>query len=372
MKQLFSGVLAFALAMTNARKVDAITGSDLYERWKIETPRVSLISDNNTIIMDYGVSELITHDNIRAKIFAENCEYPLLNEGILSESFDAQGAHVFRIDPRTISKNPEVTKYNLEESKAQMTFCLHYMLWSGPESDDGSILINEQETILIIHMSLKAGAFLGFSVQRRGAKSHTEALEAFHAIGYLCDPITYEMTEVPEGSYLPGELITVCAELNPPQAVQEGLYLKRIDEFVWTLDRSVGDEVVRTEQYSVKDGVASADGLTEYDCVTEKLCVFNTILRAEFFLVPGYIYGSGSTTVDWIIFMDDETRNNFGLGPGRKLRSLQTFTMEISVPVTNWRPRPKVSAAGVATVFSPRNLLSYIACSVIGSFLLSL
>lgn len=373
MTHFFSSVLLMGLAITIARTVSGTAGSDLFDLWKIGIPHVSLDTDNNTITMNYQISESMTSDNIRAEIFTERCEYPLLTEGILSESFDAKGEHVFRIDPRVLVRNPEVYKANYQLLTANMTFCLKYMLWSGPESDEGSLLINYVESILTVQFSLKAGVFLGFSVEpkeRYGDRNNATDREGYTADGYLCDPDTYERVELPEGGFLQGEMISVCGELGEI-AIRDGLYLKGISNFLWVREHWIGDELVKTEQYSVKDGQA-ADGLTQYECITANFCTFNTMLASEFYRTPGFIYGTGRVAFDFIALADKETQEKFGY-TGRKLRSLQQQDassdpkpdLQISVPVGRSRPKLLKTAGGVT-----RNLLFCVVCSVASSLLL--
>ena len=228
MTQLISSILAVGLAATIATIVNGASGTNIMDRWKLQLPRVSLVDENNTVVMDYGISERISSDNIRAEIFTEDCEYPLLTNGILSQTIGAQGAHVFQIDPKNLATNPEVfsTIDYPGADGAKMRFCLRYMLWSGPETDNGSIMVNYLETILILSFDLTAGSFLDVSVEYKdkfagGDRNNLTVREGYDADGYLCDPFTYESTGMPKEGFPPGSIICICALLNE-MAIEEG------------------------------------------------------------------------------------------------------------------------------------------------------
>ncbi|VEU42597.1 unnamed protein product [Pseudo-nitzschia multistriata] len=379
MKHTFLSAVGLGLTFIITRVVDGLSGSELYEYYRLQTPLVSLIEENNnTIIMDYGMSESFVSDNIRAEIFTEDCEYPVLVDGIISQAIDDQGKHLFQIDPRTLSNNTKVFSLLDDPYKAKMKFCLRHTFFSGPESDNGSIPINYLESILTVFFDLRAAVYVGFSVEQKeldfgSDRNNVTEKEGYEADGYICHPETYERMETPKEGYGPGSVVCICAELNQ-EAIDEGLYLVGLTEFVWIRERYLGDELIRTVQYSVKDGVAAVGGLTEYECITDYFCMFKTFLLADFYILPGVISGYGSVAFAFGSRSDNEVGRRVLETHG--LRSLQQEAEDpnsdlfVALPVTNRRPELKsVETAAATNISYKRSTLWFIACSATGALL---
>lgn len=283
--------------------------SNLANRWNIEIPRARMVDSNNTIVMDYGIDEDLSSKNTRAEIFNENCESPNLSEGILYEGFYDRGAHVFQIDPQILSQNTMVFTEDYANKKASMKFCIRYSLWSGSESEVDPIEINYLLTILTIHFDLRSGFTIdSFAVEPSlvlGDRGEANERDGYKMYGYLCDPHTYDEIPMPEDGFKQGEFVSVCAELDAT-AAEDGIYLKGIDNFVWTREVNLGDAPIITQQYSVKDGV-SANVLTEYNCPYLALfCNFKTMLQVDFYTLPGSVSGAGTVSMAFKP-LDEET-----------------------------------------------------------------
>eukprot|EP00532_Pseudo-nitzschia_australis_P009135 CAMPEP_0168179040 /NCGR_PEP_ID=MMETSP0139_2-20121125/9569_1 /TAXON_ID=44445 /ORGANISM="Pseudo-nitzschia australis, Strain 10249 10 AB" /LENGTH=379 /DNA_ID=CAMNT_0008098719 /DNA_START=161 /DNA_END=1300 /DNA_ORIENTATION=- len=371
MTQSCSFILAVGLVIIISRVVNGASGTDLFNKWMLNLPLVSFFGDNNTLAFDYGISELMSSDNIRAEIFTGDCENQLFStDGILSQVFDSRGAHVFQIDPKTLAKNPAVfsTIDYPDGDGADMKFCLRYMLWSGPETDAASIMINYFETILIISFNLKAGVLTAFSVDAKkrvfGDENNVIEMEQYEARGYLCDPYTYERVEPPPGAFSQGMVISICAELDEG-AIKEGLYLEGVSDFYWTRERMIGYESVVTTQHAIKDGVP-ANALSAQQRISSTLCLFQTILFADFFVTPGIVSGIGQ--VKFGFGTGDDARRTSERPYSRFLQQQQEDgsdpNLEISIPVGNRRPPLKGSkTAGGDTISYGRSLLLFIVCS---------
>lgn len=368
MKQYFSPSIGVGLAIILARKVNStdIYGSNLFDRWALQFPLINLVDENNTITMDYQISESLSSDNIRAEIFTKDCEYPLLTDGILSQTFNAQGAHVFQIDVKPLVQNPEVFDNKSDNPwQADMKFCLRYMLWSGPETDISSTMINYVEVLLTVYFDLNAGIYVGISVDKKGKaepggdKNNITEIEGYEADGFLCDPFTYERMETPESGFLPGDIICICAFLGE-KAKEEGLYLKGLEEFKWNRDRISGGEVVRTTQYSVQDGI-SANALTEYSCPTITMCKFTTYLFADFYSLPGIVSGSGYVLFAFRTDDDEVGRRTSERTYRRSLQQDVGSNLQVSIPVSNRRPPTEISeTAGGTDISYGRSILFFL------------
>lgn len=177
---------------------------------------------------------------------------------------------------------------------------------------------------------------------------------------------------MPDDDFNQGELISVCVEISQA-AVEDGLYLKGVDSFLWTREVFLGGIPTTSQQYSIKDGIA-ANPLTDYDCPMHALlCTFHTILQADFFILPGDISGTGMASM---AFKDLDTvtssaRHYRELGSGADettaLRSLQdrgqentntglddssSYRFGISISLATLEDRPLVLKTSVSRITS--------------------
>lgn len=290
--------------------------SELYRLWQINVPNVTLLQSNNTIVVDYGISEQLTLNNIHTNIFTEDCEGPGLSEGILEDTLDANtGAHVFQIDPFVLAQNEEVFEPHYFNNTASMKMCLRYSLWSPKNSDDSDLIeINYIYNILTIYFNLTADFSLcgfQFTIPDEEKKPLepgfivAEAVERHRADVYLCDPDTHERRSPPVDGYGVGDVLSICVEATQA-LIDDNMYIAGIKNFKWTREYLQNGVPTTADQWAVKDGVP--DALSTYWCPWNALlCTFTTMLIADFFTTPGSVSGYGNADV------------GFGSRPNRNL-----------------------------------------------------
>lgn len=363
-------VLAVILTLVGIFEVGA-SETDLHRLWDISYPNVTLIQENSTIIVDYGMSEILSgEENVRKNILAnpDSCEGPDLTEGILLDTVDPiTGAHVFQLNVSELVHNEEISTIDYDNDKGTMELCLFYSLWSGTEED--AIEINSVYNTLYIYLSMDRGIQLdGFLVKDSpddddtdgDRHKHLETEKHFLDV-YLCDHATYERTSAPVGGYGMGDVLSICAEATQ-SIIDDGIYLKGVDNFLWKRTAYRGALAFVTEQWAVKDGVP--DGVSSYWCPQYALfCTFTTMLNAEFFMSEGFVEGIGSAALSFGVrkldpsaeSLDDETpitiRTDNGsttLPKAKLLRSLQEepdeddSNMSILIPIRGPGTRPKL------------------------------
>lgn len=299
-----------------------VRGSDLYNKWKIQFPVVSMVESTKTIVVDYGINGELTSANIQRNIFTENCTGLDLTDysyGILDDTLDAEtGVHKIQIDPWLLAWDEDIFEANYDEQTAALKFCLRYSLW-----DDDSVEINYVYTLLTVQLNL-GGQFgltgLEFTTVEEVEETKAEQLEeGFKADPkpktearvdvFLCDPVTHVRTPPPLDGYGLGDVLSICVEATP-NLIEEGLYLKGVRNFKWTRTYWEDGQWVTAEQYAVKDGVP--DSLSTYYCPMGALfCTFTTMLIADFFSMPGYVVGEGGAEVGFLpVNSTDATRRN--------------------------------------------------------------
>lgn len=334
-------VPTFILLVFSCTSINKVVEADLYNKWNIEFPSVTLIESNNTVVMDYGISsDELTSANIRKNIFTKNCSGPDLSDysdGIRENTVDTNtGAHIFQIDPMQLASNEDVFEANYDNQTASMKFCLRYSLWSGEYDDDGgdAIEINYQYTILTIDLVL--GGTFGFAGLRVNGPDDDDdkAVGGFMAKDvneiprvevYLCDPYTHQKTSAPVGGYGAGDVLSMCVEATQA-LIDDGMYLRGVENFKWTRQYLLNGVPTTAIQWAIKDGIP--DPLSQYYCPMNALfCTFTTMLIADFFTLPGYVSGEGNAGVG---FVRSRNRPHRGLGHERptELRSLQEDAQE--------------------------------------------
>lgn len=98
-----------------------------------------------------------------------------------------------------------------------------------------------------------------------------------------------------------GALIEVCVALDD-KAYASGIELKELVDFHWVRDDWTNDDFPMDDwiddehvQSAIENG-RSANGLTIFrkdDCIGKDWCSFRCILEADFYVVPGQVYGYG-------------------------------------------------------------------------------
>jgi hypothetical protein len=315
--------IAVVVASTWLSKLPTANGQStttLMELWSIENPITTFNENTDTFAMDYGIhADIVVSDNLRVEILARNCAHPRLGttEGILLESINGHGDHVFTIDPQIMSQNENVFGYNTDDEGhrwGEVELCLRYMLWTGPTSDPYALEVNFLETLLTLYIDLTKGfSITDFAIEfERDGRNNIILRDDYDVFAYLCDPITQEVVNTTVVRQ--GQIVTVCVEVEE-RAIQEGIYLEGVQEFSWI--REYDDEFNLT-QVVIENGAPSPDGLTDYACVPGMIiCDFQSILKAIYFMAPGDVYGVGWATLTFTT-LDDEDNT-----PTRRAQSLQ-------------------------------------------------
>ncbi len=301
-------VVVLVVVVTFLEVVEATTStpaSDLHRLWEISYPNATYIAELNTVVMDYGMSPELNADvNVRTKIYANyDCEGPALTEGILlDEVKPATGEHIIKLDIHTLIQNPAISTIDYDDGHGMIKFCLYYSLWTGNEDDD--IEINSLYNLLRIYLSMDNEFSIdGFLVTESpddddynagGRHKHHEK-ERHYLDVYLCSHVTFERISAPVGGYGMGDVLSICCEASQ-SIIDDGVFLKGVDNFLWTRTVYRGPVAYVTEQWAVKDGVP--DGVSTYHCPMYALfCTFTTMLNAEFFSQEGFVTGQGTANL---------------------------------------------------------------------------
>ncbi len=349
--------------------------SELHRKWAIAFPTVSLIDHNNTIIMDYHMDPDLTAANVRTKIMTENCDSPEITQGINTDFVDTDGNHVFQLDISQFTLNETISTISEDMQNATLRFCLMYSLWSGDDED--ATEINYIYNTLSVFLSLDGMFTMTINVDEftpsdddddEATDDEVEKKEKLekekHILRcYLCHPVTHVPVAPPIGGYGLGDVLSICSEASQ-SVIDDNMFLKGVDNFMWrrTVTLRNGEKKVH-EQWAVKDGVP--DAVSTYHCPHRALfCTFTTMLNAEFFTMPGFVEGIGSTALKFgadrklvleIGGFDNDTINLRGnLSTEASLPSLaaeqqrQLFdesraNMAMWIPVRGPSPRPKLA-----------------------------
>ena len=360
-------VLSVGLAV-NIFQVEGLIHTDLHQKWAIAFPTVSLIQDNNTIIVDYDMHPDLTAENVRTKLMTENCYGPEVTQGILQNYVDTDGEHVFQLDISQLVVNETISTISEDAQNATLKFCLMYSLWSGDE-EDYAIEINYIYNILSVYLSLDGAITMTINVDEftpsddddaTDDKERKEKLEKEKHIlkCYLCHPVTHVPQPPPFGGFGLGDVVSICSEASQ-SVIDDNMFLKGVDNFLWRRTVMRGGIPFVTEQWAVKDGVP--DALSTYHCPHRALfCTFTTMLNAEFFTMPGFVEGIGSTALKFgadrkleVQMLDYEQAMNLrGMAASlpseeeerqRQLFDESTANMAMWLPIRGPSPRPRLA-----------------------------
>jgi hypothetical protein len=185
---------------------------------------------------------------------------------------------------------------------------------------------------------------------------------AYNLDAFVCDT-NNAPTIVPV--YEQGDIFRIC--ITPDEeATTDGLFMRQLDSMYYSKD---GVELI---QYAIEGGVADFFGFSEFECTPgTSVCWVETILRAEWFAVPGLVTMSGIGTLQ------------FGSGSRRSLNNLITdgnqrelqnqngeergiFTFEF--PVTTFQEtlnHNNGSASSSNTVSQPQAILLVLLCFIL-------
>merc|ERR1719390_206458 len=101
--------------------------------------------------------------------------------------------------------------------------------------------------------------------------------------------------------YNQGSLITVCVYPDA-DATAEGIVMNNIDSYTWKRQDPDVNGVTPPEIYqnAIGSGTADGNGLTTFtDCNGSDVCVFDSILFAQFYATQGAVTGEGIATLQF-------------------------------------------------------------------------
>jgi hypothetical protein len=181
---------------------------------------------------------------------------------------------------------------------------------------------------------------------------------AYNLKAFVCDT-NYAPIIIPV--YEQGDLFRIC--ISPDEeAADDGLMMRKLDSMYYSKD---GVELV---QYAIEGGVADFFGFSEFECTPgTSVCWVETILRAEWFAVPGLVSMSGIGTLQ---FGDGSRRSLITDGNQRELQNQNDergiFAFEF--PVTTFQEtliHNNGSASSSNTVSQPQAILLVLLCFIL-------
>ena len=259
----------------------------------MDTATVSYNETSNTFAFDYQVNMHLgvsITENLRADIYTADCETHVgAAEGIIFETINSDGEHVFQFDYTILRKDINSHVFTITgQNEARADFCLRFGMWTGPPSDTTAQLVNWIDTLLIIYFSMDGELKLSLLTKKTVdmGRHRTFEEEKHVAYGYLCDPVTREVRV--HNRVTQGVVIHVCIYLDE-KAIGQGFVVDRVQTFHWY--RHYAGYIMG--QVGFENGV-NYDGLTVSFCgfnVTE--CHFSSMISAPFFYTSGEVLGEG-------------------------------------------------------------------------------
>merc|ERR1711907_15309 len=203
-------------------------------------------------------------------------------------------------------------------NQATIVFCVRYSL-----DATGHLEVNFLENVITMNIDLSAG----FSVQAFDVapkdKIESTATQTYNVDAKLCvgsGATTADIIADPpvDTVYNQGSLITVCVYPDA-DAAADGIVMNNIDSYTWRRqDPEVGGVLPpETYQNAIGSGTADANGLTTFTgCNGQDVCVFDSILFAQFYETVGQVSGDGIATLQF----DTARRARALKGSARKLQ----------------------------------------------------
>merc|ERR1712232_815337 len=259
------------------------------------------------------------------------------------EGFSADGrtsALDVTIDPQVLAGDADLYTTNSDPS-VTIVFCIRYSLDST-----GDLEVNFLESLITMDIDLSAG----FSVQAFDVapkdKIESTATQTYNVDAKLCvgsGATTADIIADPpvDTVYNQGSLITVCVYPDA-DAAADGIVMNNIDSYTWKRQDPDVDGVTPPEIYqnAIGGGAADGNGLTTFsNCNGNDVCVFDSILFAQFYQTQGAVSGEGVATLQF----DTARRLRAATANGRQLQQQQAdsaaeFGLNVDVNALNDGP----------------------------------
>lgn len=308
---IFRGLLLFKCqsSVDTTRSPRTLVGLD--EQFGIREPRFAY--DYLQFTLEYAVNDRIDDTQVQYRVFdGKHCHWTERGEGGDNDITQAESNDFLRsrlradlkpvgigdgnrtmkvtlnIDPLTIKASPVYEDF---DSYATVKFCVRFSVFNMDTLDPNNVEVNFLETEVHLLINL-VDDFVDAISQLSDIDLVGEMADQGSAVeAYICDS-DLNFVEVDARSRIQGEMVRVC--VAPTElTMSQGAYLRYIEEFSFYMG-----EVI---QVAIEPGTlgSAADALTIVDCQPgSELCVFETLLRAEFFEE-----GSGVVTGRGVAFL---------------------------------------------------------------------
>jgi len=199
----------------------------------------------------------------------------------------------------TLAADPDLFTDN-GDNTVDIVFCVRYSLDAA-----GDLEVNFLENLITLTVELNTDFTVdNFTVTPKD-KIESTAVQTYNVDAKLCvggyvangdDPAAVKADPPVETVYNQGSLITVCVYPDA-DAEADGLVMNNIDSYTWKRDGGTPDEIF---QNAIGGGNADGNGLTSFSgCTGEQVCVFDTILFANFYATEGAVNGAGVATLQF-------------------------------------------------------------------------
>lgn len=293
----------------------AVNGESLADKWSIAEPAYEWTASANLIELDYDVSTLMTDDNAVVKIYDGDCGVGgnEIAAGFTPVVTGLDGPVLsgtqFLVDGKTAELDLTLALDQLAQNgdlyseatdgdgakSAVIVFCIRFGLYTTGTSP---LEVNFLENVITLNIDLTSGfEVAAFNVEPKD-KIEATATQTYTVDAKLCVGTGADFAAVTaapaDETFNQGEGITVCVYPGA-EAQQDGLVMDSILDFTWTRD----DDDVTLDQLAIVSSAAETNiGLTEYDgCSSGYVCVFSTILLAQYYVSLGNVDGSGQATL---------------------------------------------------------------------------
>merc|ERR1712232_299674 len=211
--------------------------------------------------------------------------------------------------------------------------------------------VNFLENLITMTIDLSAGFTVdSFEVAPKD-KIESTATQTYNVDAKLCVGSGVDSNAVkadpPAGTiYNQGSLITVCVHPDG-DAASDGIVMNNIDSYTWKRQDPDVDGVTPPEIYqnAIGSGTADGNGLTTFtDCNGSDVCVFDSILFAQFYATQGAVSGDGIATLQF-----DTARRLRANSNGRQLQQAESaadFGLNVDVSALDDGPGELATAGG--------------------------
>jgi hypothetical protein len=286
--------------------------ASLAEKWSIAGP-VNFNYASLVFSLTYQTSDYIENGMIEGQLYDQDCAEGgnvvgsiFLSSQVTSDgsvplgSGDATRDVLVEItmDPETISQSEIYSEVVIDDQVlATVRFCHRFMLFATPTSGT-PLEVNFRETLVILTVDLTDGFEIGTIDVVDKDKLIQTANAAYQVEGYRCDFTNTPLTELELAeSRAQGTIIRVCVRPDS-EARAYGIFMRSLDSFVF--ERYYEGSVGTVTQTAIENGSPASNQLTALYCTPgDAVCVFETILMAGFFRLPGQVEGTGIASMQF-------------------------------------------------------------------------